>query len=78
MDTQEITKLSSDHDPVAQVFNRLKTAYRNQPFISYQQRREVLQKIEALLLENDEAICEAVHKDFGGVPFMRRKYSKSR
>ena len=73
MNTQEIAKLSSDQDPVAQVFNRLKTAYRNQPFISYQQRRDVLQKIEALLLENDEAICEAVHKDFGGRSFHETK-----
>ena len=73
MDAQKLRKNSTDQDPVAQAFGRMKTAYRDQPLIPYQQRREVLQKIESLLLEHDDAICEAVNQDFGGRSFHETK-----
>lgn len=46
-------------------FDRLKTAYRKQPYISYETRKQVLQQIEEILLENEKEICEAISKDFG-------------
>lgn len=46
-------------------FEHLKTAYRKQPYISYETRKQTLRQIEKILLENDQEICEAVSKDFG-------------
>ncbi len=47
------------------IFNRLKEAYRKEPFIDYKQRREILKTIEKILLENDDELCAAISKDFG-------------
>ncbi|MCP4751628.1 MAG: coniferyl aldehyde dehydrogenase [Proteobacteria bacterium] len=48
-----------------QTFDRLKTAYRRQPYIPFETRKETLLKIEDILLENDQAICDAICSDFG-------------
>ena len=49
----------------AGTLDRLKTASRKQPYISYETRKQILYQIEEILLENDREICEAVSHDFG-------------
>jgi coniferyl-aldehyde dehydrogenase len=58
------TEKSRNSGIAAMTFDRLKKAYAKQPLIPFEQRKEMLQQIEEILLENDEAICEAINKDF--------------
>ena len=60
-------------NPAAETFNKLRAAYSKQPLITYKERKETLKAIEKLLLENDEAICEAISADFGN-----RSYHETR
>jgi len=48
-----------------QVFARQKFACLNQPQIPYGERIDLLNTIESILIENDEAICDAISTDFG-------------
>ncbi len=48
-----------------ETFNRQKDAYFAQPLISQKKRIDILSKIEQILLENDQAICDAISADFG-------------
>lgn len=48
-----------------EIFNRLNEAYLQQPYMPFEQRKQVLKAIEEILTNNDEAICDAVCKDFG-------------
>lgn len=56
-----------------EAFNRLKEAYRREPYIEYAIRKKTLQTIEQILFDNDEAICEAISRDFGN-----RSYHETR
>jgi coniferyl-aldehyde dehydrogenase len=57
----------------AKAFDRLKKAYAKQPFITLPQRKDILKQIEKILLDNDEAICKAVSKDFSNRSFYETK-----
>ncbi len=51
------------------IFNLQTRACLNQPFISLKKRIALLKTIDNILIENDQAICEAIHTDFGNRSF---------
>ncbi len=51
------------------IFNVQTRACQEQPEIALKQRLALLKTIEHILIENDQAICEAVHADFGNRSF---------
>lgn len=48
-----------------QIFNRQKEAFFKRPFLPYEERMDVLEKIGQILQANDEKICTAICADFG-------------
>ncbi len=50
---------------VAEAYQRQRTAYLAAPCPSLEQRRANLLKLEQLLRDNQDAICEAINRDFG-------------
>ncbi len=46
------------------IFNMQARACVDQPFIDQKKRLALLKAIEDILIENDQAICEAIHNDF--------------
>ncbi len=67
------TEKSRGSGAAAKTFDRLKKAYAKEPLITLMQRQEILQSVENILIENDEAICEAIDKDFNGRSFYETK-----
>ena len=51
------------------IFNLQTRACLDQPFIDLKQRRTLFKTMEDILLKNDQAICEAIHTDFGNRSF---------
>ncbi|MCG8616578.1 MAG: coniferyl aldehyde dehydrogenase [Desulfobacterales bacterium] len=47
------------------IFDTQAAALRREPVIPYEKRIQLLETIERLIVENDEAICEAISRDFG-------------
>jgi coniferyl-aldehyde dehydrogenase len=47
------------------ILKTLKTAFKKTPFPDIKQRQHDLKKLKALLLDNQDALIEAMHKDFG-------------
>lgn len=56
---------SNQKNIACKTFEKQKNAYQKRPLITYQERIDILQKIEQILLENDKEICEAISTDFG-------------
>ncbi len=52
-----------------EIFNLQTQACLEQPIIPLKKRLELLHTIETVLKENDQAICEAIHADFGNRSF---------
>lgn len=68
----EIVNVKTGNKAV-EIFEQQKAAYLKQPFISYSERIDSLKKIEQILHDNDEAICEAVCADFGNRSYYETK-----
>ncbi len=64
---------SDKQSQVQAAFDRLKNEVLRKPMISYRERIDTLTKIEEILQENDEAICEAICRDFGNRAFQETK-----
>lgn len=47
------------------VFEKQKKAYLKRPCLHYEERIDILKKIEVILETNDEKICDAICRDFG-------------
>lgn len=58
-------KVASQQCRIDQVFEKQRRASREKPYPTYQERIEALNKIDKILMENMDAICEAVNADFG-------------
>ncbi|WP_286240201.1 coniferyl aldehyde dehydrogenase [Neptuniibacter halophilus] len=50
---------------INQVFDKQRSASRSKPYPSLQQRVDALNKIDKILVENQDAICAAVNADYG-------------
>jgi coniferyl-aldehyde dehydrogenase len=57
--------LPPQQSEAARIFEKQRAAYLADPFPDYRTRIKNLKKLEAILIENDEAIAEAISKDFG-------------
>ncbi|MBN1533352.1 MAG: coniferyl aldehyde dehydrogenase [Spirochaetes bacterium] len=73
MSTQPVYNEAPSGGRALAAFTRLKEAYHRDPYIDYATRRRTLKTIERILLENDDALCEAISGDFGN-----RSYHESR
>lgn len=58
-------KVANEQSRIDQVFDKQRRASRAKPYPSYQERIEALNKIDKILIDNMDAICEAVNADFG-------------
>jgi coniferyl-aldehyde dehydrogenase len=67
MSTQNHTKRPGD--VLMDSFNRQARACMDQPVIPLKIRLDLLNTIEEILKQNDQAICEAIHTDFGNRSF---------
>ncbi|MBU1195037.1 MAG: coniferyl aldehyde dehydrogenase [Proteobacteria bacterium] len=63
------TKSTDIQSPAGATFDRLKAAYRRQPYITLEERTDTLMKIEQILTRNEQAICDAICTDFGNRSF---------
>lgn len=54
----------SDNE-ASRIYHRQRTAYKANPYPSYAERRANLDKLEKMMVDNQEAIAEAISKDFG-------------
>nr|WP_314527283.1 coniferyl aldehyde dehydrogenase [uncultured Pseudomonas sp.] len=61
----QVRSANSKEEEAARIFALQKAAFRNAPASSVQVRRKNLRRLERLLLDNQDAICEAINKDFG-------------
>ena len=63
---QESGIMSHEKDGAAgEIFTRQRAAYLEKPYPSVTERLDVLNKLEHLLVENQEAIADAISEDFG-------------
>ncbi|MFT4926803.1 MAG: coniferyl-aldehyde dehydrogenase [Phenylobacterium sp.] len=47
------------------IFEQQKTAFTQNPYPAIEQRKQQLRQLKAILLDNQQAICDAISKDFG-------------
>ena len=64
--TAQITAFPTEPQNEAQRILQLqRRAYLENPYPSYEERRDNLLKLERILVDNQEAIAQAISKDFG-------------
>ncbi len=64
MNTPAETSLKNENAP-RKIFESQRNAFLEQPCIPYEERVNLFKKIEQILVDNDEKICEAICADFG-------------
>ncbi|TQV84787.1 coniferyl aldehyde dehydrogenase [Exilibacterium tricleocarpae] len=62
---EKVTEIAQSSQ-VSEMFNRQRDAYFNNPYPTLEERRRHLLALENLLRDNQDAIAEAIDKDFGG------------
>ncbi|MFO7914025.1 MAG: coniferyl-aldehyde dehydrogenase, partial [Desulfotignum sp.] len=67
--TQPIPSIPEADAEALRIFNLQTRACLEQPEIPLKQRLGLLKTIEGILIENDQAICEAICADFGNRSF---------
>ncbi len=67
--TNSIPSTSEADTEALKIFNLQTRACLDQPFIPLKNRLDLLKSVETILLENDQAICEAIQADFGNRSF---------
>ncbi|MBN1848594.1 MAG: coniferyl aldehyde dehydrogenase [Deltaproteobacteria bacterium] len=63
--TEVLSQAGSEETQAGQIFNRQKAACLKKPYLSLNERLDVLLKLENLLKKNQEEIANAVSADFG-------------
>jgi coniferyl-aldehyde dehydrogenase len=63
--TAQIRRIGPIESEAQRVFALQKKAYQLHPYPSLEERKEILNKIERVLLDNVDAIAAAINKDFG-------------
>lgn len=58
---------------IKQIFEDQVKTIKKSPFIPYKVRMSTLYKIEEILIENDETICDAIKRDFGNRSFQETR-----
>jgi len=62
---ENVHEAAPQQSEAARIFARQRAAYRAEPYPSYETRVANLKKLEAILVDNQEAIVEAISQDFG-------------
>ena len=63
--TAQLRRIERPQNEAQRVFQVQREAYLRHPYPSLDERRERLRAVERVLLENPDAIAEAIHRDFG-------------
>ncbi len=63
--TAQLRVIEHPENEAQRVFQLQREAYLRHPYPSLDERRERLRAVEGVLLENRDAIAEAIHRDFG-------------
>jgi coniferyl-aldehyde dehydrogenase len=63
--TAQLRRIDEPENEAERVFKIQREAYARHPYPSVDERREQLRALESVLLENRDAIAEAIHSDFG-------------
>ncbi len=63
--TAQLRVIDRPENEAQRVFQLQREAYLRHPYPSLDERRERLRAVEGVLLENRDAIAEAIHRDFG-------------
>jgi coniferyl-aldehyde dehydrogenase len=63
--TAQLRRIDRPENEAQRIFQLQREAYLQHPYPSLDERRERLRATERVLLENREAIAEAIHQDFG-------------
>lgn len=63
--TAQLKSFERVENEAQRIFVLQRQSYAKQPFMSYQTRRELLDKLESILIENDDAIAAAINADYG-------------
>lgn len=72
--SQESEVISHEkHGVAGKIFNRQRAAYLEKPYLSLNERLDVLRKLEQLLVDNQDKIASAISEDFGN-----RSYHETR
>src|SRR5262245_11128709 len=62
---QQLRRIESAENEAQRVFTLQRQAYLRHPYPSYEERRENLDKLERILVDNATAIADAIAADFG-------------
>ncbi len=63
--TAQLRRIDSPENEAQRVFQRQRQAYLEHPYPSLEERRERLRALERVLLEQRDAIADAIQRDFG-------------
>jgi coniferyl-aldehyde dehydrogenase len=63
--TAQLRRIDVEENEAQRVFNLQRQAYLQKPYPSYEERRENLRKLERILVDNRDAIADAINADFG-------------
>src|SRR5262245_61160684 len=63
--TAQLRRLAVVDNDAQRIFALQREAYRKQPYPSLEERRENLTKLERILVDNVDAIADAINRDFG-------------
>src|SRR5499426_98706 len=63
--TAQLQRLTVVDNDAQRIFALQREAYRKQPYPSLEERRENLTKLERILVDNVDAIADAINHDFG-------------
>jgi coniferyl-aldehyde dehydrogenase len=63
--TAQLRRIDVAENDAQRVFNLQRAAYLRHPYPSYEERRENLEKLERILVDNAHAIADAISADFG-------------
>jgi coniferyl-aldehyde dehydrogenase len=63
--TAQLRRIDEVENEAQRIFKLQREAYLKHPYPSYEERKEILGKIERILIDNADAIADAINKDFG-------------
>lgn len=63
--TAQLRRLDTIENEAQRIFALQRQAYLRQPYPSLEERRQNLSKLERILLDNGDAIADAINRDFG-------------
>jgi coniferyl-aldehyde dehydrogenase len=63
--TAQLRRIDTAENEAQRIFKLQREAYLRQPYPGLEERQERLRKVERILVDNADAIAEAINADFG-------------